>query len=135
MGDLNMNPFEEGLVAAEAFHAVSSWEDAQRETRRLDGREYPFFYNPMWGLLGDRSQGPPGTFYRGDGDRMRYFWNLFDQALLRPALLKVCTLESCLILTGDGEEGFLTDRNRPDANRFSDHLPILVRLTKEVEDV
>lgn len=63
VGDLNMNPFEDGLVAAAGFHAVMARDIALRRDRVVQSRRYPFFYNPMWSLLGDASSGPCGTYY------------------------------------------------------------------------
>lgn len=47
MGDFNLNPFEPGAVAADAFHGVMSRRIAQKQTRTIDGVERKFFYNPM----------------------------------------------------------------------------------------
>ena len=41
----------------------------------------------MWGLLGDGSRGPAGTFFHRHAEQEAYFWNMFDQVLVRPALL------------------------------------------------
>lgn len=30
---------------------------------QIAAEERAFFYNPMWGCLGDRDPGPPGTYY------------------------------------------------------------------------
>ena len=48
VGDFNMNPFETGMVAARGLHGVMSRHIAQRGSRTVQGRSYPFFYNPMW---------------------------------------------------------------------------------------
>ena len=57
VGDLNMNPFEAGVTAAGGLHATMSRQIAQRGTRIVRGKSHTFFYNPMWSLLGDESQG------------------------------------------------------------------------------
>lgn len=125
-GDLNMNPFDEGMVAANAFHAVMTQEVASRETRTVLAENHPFFYNPMWGCLGDRTSGPPGTHYFGGSTQIVYFWNTFDQVLLRPALMsRMGRLE---ILTTDGVEVLLTGGGLPDAETGSDHLPLFFEL-------
>jgi hypothetical protein len=84
VGDLNMDPFEPGLVGAGGLHAMSTRHVAARGSRTVDGRDYPMFYNPMWSLLGDRADGPPGTYYYAAGGHVRYFWHMFDQVLVRP---------------------------------------------------
>jgi hypothetical protein len=54
VGDFNMNPFQEGVVAANGLNAVMARRvAARRRTRVVQEREYPFFYNPMWGHFGD----------------------------------------------------------------------------------
>lgn len=87
IGDFNMNPFETGLVAADGFHAVMDRQIALKESRTVQGEKRKFFYNPMWSRLGDASVGPVGTYYHSGG-HVSYFWNTFDQVLLRPNLLQ-----------------------------------------------
>ena len=58
-----MNPFEEGVVGAKGLHAVMTRRIAAKGSRVVQGKEYPFFYNPMWGLFGDRQDSPSGTYY------------------------------------------------------------------------
>ena len=65
-GDFNMNPFEQGMVAARCFHALLS-QDLTRTIHKLGRRaKYPCFYNPMWACFGDRPKRPPGTYYFSD---------------------------------------------------------------------
>ena len=42
-----------------------------------------FFYNPMWGHFGDALDGPPGSYYDARSEAVAYFWNVFDQVLIR----------------------------------------------------
>jgi hypothetical protein len=126
VGDLNMNPFDLGLVGAHALNAVMTRDIARGEARTVAGRTYRFFYNPMWGLFGDRTPGPPGTyFYPPPGPRSDY-WHLFDQVLLRPDLMDA--LVDLRILDHDGQHPLLTDRGRPRLSEVSNHLPVWFRL-------
>lgn len=43
VGDLNMNPFEDGLISANGFHTVMSQVVAQKQSRVVQGKRYPFF--------------------------------------------------------------------------------------------
>ena len=123
IGDLNMNPFDLGLVGAQALNAVMTRDVALREERTVADRPYRFFYNPMWGCFGDRTPGPAGTCFHSASS---HFWSIFDQVLLRPALMD--HLAELRIVDGDGQESLLTERGRPRASEVSDHLPLLVRL-------
>ena len=93
-----MNPFEAGMVGARGgLNAVPSRSIAARKTRTVQAREVPFFYNPMWNYLGDRAE-TGGTFYFENAEPVCYFWNMYDQVLLRPELLKGFEPEQVRIL-------------------------------------
>jgi hypothetical protein len=129
VGDFNMNPFESGVISARGIHGVMDRRIAQGGSRTVQDREYPFFYNPMWSLLGDNSPGPPGTFYYQRAEHRVYFWNMFDQVLVRPALLDRFRLDELAIIDHNGKQSLLTDAGRPNATIGSDHLPVRFRLS------
>jgi hypothetical protein len=129
IGDLNMNPFEDGVVSAAGLHGVMTRQLAARGSRIVQGREYPFFYNPMWGFLGDFSPGPPGTFFHARAEQRVYFWNAFDQVLVRPALLDRFSVGDLEVLTGIHGRSLLSTSGIPDPAIASDHLPILFRIS------
>ncbi|MCI0486505.1 MAG: endonuclease/exonuclease/phosphatase family protein [Blastocatellia bacterium] len=110
VGDFNMNPFESGLVTASGLHAAMTREIALRKARTVQNEQYPFFYNPMWGRFGDTTEGPPGTYYYPSSEQKTFFWNMFDQVLLRPDLLPFFCNEDLMILTGHNSESFLSPR-------------------------
>lgn len=128
VGDLNMNPFEDGVIAANGLHAVMTRRLADKRSRIVQGQEYPFFYNPMWGHFGDTNQKPPGTYYDYRSEPISLFWNLFDQVVIRPDLMPFFHNEELEILTDDGEIAFLSEAAVPDNSVVSDHLPILFRM-------
>jgi len=128
VGDLNMNPFEDGVVSASGLHGVMTRQIAAKEKRIVQGREYPFFYNPMWGRLGDETEGPAGTHYYQKAEHINYFWNTFDQVLLRPSLLPFFRNEDLKVLTDDGETRLISGGGLPNKSLGSDHLPIIFRL-------
>lgn len=129
VGDLNMSPFESGIVGALGLHAVMSKEVTKSLTRVIDKVEYPFFYNPMWNLLGDHTPGPPGTYYYRRAEYICYHWNLFDQVLVRPELQDKFDNSSLIIIDSFGEERLLDSQGRPNKKDFSDHLPLFFRLS------
>ena len=126
VGDFNMNPFDHGMIAAKGFHGVMTKQQARRVSRTVQGRSYRYFYNPMWGYFGDRSDGPAGTYHYDEALPVQYFWNTYDQLLLRPPLMDC--LISLEILTTDGVETLLTEEQVPRKGDCSDHLPLLFRL-------
>lgn len=133
-GDFNMNPFESGIVGAEGFHAVMDRRVAARKSRVVLGEERRFFYNPMWSYFGDASEGPSGTYYYGGSNQVTYFWNMFDQLLLRPDLLERFSKGDVSILTETESANLLSDKRIPDREFGSDHLPLLFSINLE-EDV
>lgn len=120
VGDLNMNPFEHGLIAKEGLHAVMS-KDIISHSRN---KTYQFFYNPMWNLFGDESESLPGTYYYPKD----LYWNMFDQVLIRPDLLDKFNNKELKIINKVGKKSLLSSTGRPNKNLFSDHLPILFSL-------
>ncbi|MDD2754012.1 MAG: hypothetical protein PHS80_00660 [Methanothrix sp.] len=127
VGDLNMNPFEDGIVGTKGLHSVMSRKIAMKRHRVVLGRSYSFFYNPMWSLLGDGTRGPPGTYFYTRPEHVVLFWNIFDQVLVRPDLLDRFKNEDLNILDSDGDEKFLSKSGLPKRN-ISDHLPISFKL-------
>ena len=123
VGDLNMNPFDPGVVGAMGLHGVMTRAIATERTRKVDGQDYHFFYNPMWGLLGDRTPGPAGTHYIRLGKPTEYFWNTYDQVMIRPELLGNFD-DDVRVLTEVGGINFLTANGHPNRNQHSDHLPL-----------
>ncbi len=127
LGDLNMNPFETGMVIAGGLHAVMSRRVAARQTRTVQRQKYKFFYNPMWNYLGDNGE-TCGTFYFEAGEHLCYYWNVFDQVLLRPDLLDGFAPENVRIPTSIHGYSLLQEDGRPDKETVSDHLPVTLEL-------
>jgi hypothetical protein len=128
VGDLNMNPFEAGVVGAKGLHAVMSQAVAKRMARKVKGVSYPFFYNPMWSRMGDGSVGPCGTFYYEGSRHVEHFWHTFDQVLLRPELLDRFDIGRLVVPTKAGKIPLVTSNGRPDKKLASDHLPVVFEL-------
>src|SRR5438477_507279 len=97
----------------------SSWTGKGRVTRAVGcGCHAP----------GTAGHEPPGTCYYRAAESKWYYWNMFDQVLLRPGLLPYFKNQDLKILTTDGANSFLNKRGLPDRSRASDHLPIFFRL-------
>jgi len=123
-----MNPFEPGLVGAAGLHSVMSRQVAARGSRTVQGNEYQFFYNPMWNHFGDANGGTAGSYYYDDAQHVNYFWNVFDQVMLRPELAERFDPSRLYILTSAGTRPLVRTDGRPDSTNASDHLPIVFEL-------
>jgi exonuclease III len=127
-GDLNMQPFENGVVSAGGLHAVMSRDIANKKSRIVQSREYTFFYNPMWGLYSNGDNRPPATYYYQSSNSKAYYWHMFDQVLIRPDLLAYFKDEELRILDHDGNNSLLNQNRVPNKSVFSDHLPLIFKL-------
>lgn len=125
VGDFNMDPFDEGMVAGDAFHAVMSRDIVREEGRVVQGKRYRMFFNPMWRLIANGIT--PGSYYFRHGELVEYFWHVFDQVLVRPALLPHFPDERTEFLTATSF-GPLLANGRPD-KQISDHLPLKFQLS------
>lgn len=129
IGDLNMNPFEVGIVGADGLHAVMTQTIARKRSRKVQGKDRLFFYNPMWGRMGDCSVGAPGTYYYAGSSYVSYFWDTFAQVLLRPALLDFFLQDNLRVISKIGDNNLITETGI--SQSYSDHLPIAVKLQIE----
>ena len=123
VGDFNVNPFEAGIAGG--LHSVMSRQVASRGTRTVQGREYPFFYNPMWSHFGDAGSHTAGSYYYDAGEHVNHYWNMFDQVLLRPELAAHFDSARLSILKAVGPLSLVRPDGRPDQQVGSDHLPLL----------
>ena len=57
-----------------------------------------------------------------------YFWNMFDQVLVRPSLLDAFANDHLKILDSNDDDSLLTARGLPNKAAASDHLPIVFGL-------
>ncbi|QVL31157.1 hypothetical protein KIH39_20250 [Telmatocola sphagniphila] len=123
VGDFNLNPYDDGLLAANSFHGMMTAELASVGTRVISGESHRLFYNPMWSFFGDRNPGPPGTYFHSTTDEINACWHMFDQVLVSTEM--VDELQEVRILDSDGRQTLTTKRGRPRSDTVSDHLPIL----------
>lgn len=125
VGDFNMNPFEPGLVGAGGLNAVMSRRVASRMTRQVQGRDYHFFYNPMWNHFGDGRSPTAGSYYYDSAEHVNYYWNVFDQVMVRPDLASQFDPAQLRIITTVGARSLIRSDGRPDLSVGSDHLPLV----------
>lgn len=137
VGDFNMNPFENAMVEHEAFNSVMCRQIAKKQARSVygfgDGKstQYPYFYNPMWSFLGDLSLYEPGTFYHYPNTMDNNFrWNMLDQVLIRPSLIRNFGHNSIAIIDKDIRGISLINSASKSRGKYQrcDHLPVIFTL-------
>ncbi len=128
IGDLNMNPYEAGIVIASGLNAVCDMRIAKRGSRIVDGKRYKYFYNPMWNFFGDLYPRPPGTYYYDSGKPLNYYWNIFDQVLVRPDLISAFLTDRLRIITEYDGRSLINQNRQPNRHKASDHLPVFLSL-------
>lgn len=128
-GDFNMNPFEKGMYYANTMNAVMAKAIAVEMKRTVDGKDYRYFYNPMWGHLGDNGKSCiPGTYFFHGSNIDKLHWHILDQVILRPSVIDVFDDSQLKILCAGSNYNLLTARNQINHTDFSDHLPIKFKL-------
>jgi len=125
LGDFNMNPFENGMVAVNGLHTIPWAKHTKKIKRVLRDKDCYFFYNPMWNLFGDFNT-PLGSYFYLSSNATCYYWNIYDQVCLRPEVIDQFKTESLKFLTQiDSTE--LIKKDVPDKT-ISDHLPLYFEL-------
>lgn len=134
VGDLNLNPFDASVASASGLHALMTRTLAARKSRIVQQREYPIFYNPMWRFFGQPPGRPSGTYYYERAEHVMYFWNIFDQILIRPSLVDGFEDTQLMIVDDVGGVSLTHADGRPNPMIGSDHLPVLFTLNIPLED-
>jgi hypothetical protein len=125
IGDFNMNPFDDGMVSINGLNAVMSESIAMTGSRIVQGKDFKYFYNPMWSFYGDVGNNVTGSYFYRKNDNLP--WNVFDQVLLRPSLISNFDKNSLTFLDNISGESLLSKNGYLD-NKFSDHLPLIFKL-------
>jgi len=126
IGDFNMNPFEQGMSQANGLNATSTRDVARRISTTILNKEYSFFYNPSWAFMGDLHEDVAGTYYYNKSGFDAYYWNVFDQVIIRPTLIENFDNQSYKVITQFENKSLLNKNGRPDKTSYSDHLPIIL---------
>ena len=122
VGDFNMNPFDAGMVVPYAFNSVCCPKIAGKITRTVQKREYSYFFNPSWKVYDDKGTGVYGSYYYpSPSGNHAFHWNNFDQALIRPQLLKDYECNFQLLHS-------VVEYDITKANKYSDHYPFMLEL-------
>jgi len=84
--DPNMKSFEDGVINPIGLHGVMIRNIAVTNSRVVNTMEDTILYNSIWDYFG-AMKFPPGTYYYNKSAPDVYFWNIFNQGLIRPELL------------------------------------------------
>lgn len=125
LGDFNMNPYDRAMNLASGYNAMSTKACTHAKKRTHLEDKYDFYYNPMWGILGDSSVGPAGTVF-DTSNQGQYGWSTFDQVLFHHAALKY--YDQVKIISEAGTINLATSKGHPNSKEYSDHFPILISL-------
>ncbi len=128
IGDFNMEPFSDPMVAPTGLNACSCKTVAASGHKNLSrGRRVQYFFNPMWALLGcwDLSR-QPGSFFQADRT-VSVHWHLIDQVLVRPGMVASLCAGTPKILAKVGSSSLVTPAGK--IGQVSDHLPVVVSLS------
>lgn len=125
MGDFNMNPYDRGMNLAMGLNAMMTRACVAAGRRTFLGRQYDFYYNPMWSLFGDGSEGPAGTVY-DTSNQGPYGWNMLDQVVINYSLVN--EFQDVRIMTHAGVNCLTDAKGHPDSSKASDHLPIVLQM-------
>ena len=125
MGDFNMNPYDHGMNLAMGLNAMMTRACVAAGHRTFLGKQYELYYNPMWSLFGDLSEGPAGTVY-DTSNQGPYGWSMLDQVVINHSITN--EFQSVRILTHAGSSCLTDAKGRPDSSKASDHLPIMLKL-------
>ena len=114
---------DRGMNLAAGLNAMMTKSCIERGSRTHLEKEYDFYYNPMWSLLGDNTDGPAGTVY-DTSNQGPYGWSMLDQVIINHSIVEL--FQNVRILTEAGTESLMNSKGHPDAKNASDHFPILV---------
>jgi hypothetical protein len=126
VGDFNLPPYDEVLMARGGFWANRSLQVAEHLQTKAVSPRAPLF-NPSWSLFAAHL-GPCGTYYltqQPDGEGP---WHVVDQALLAPSLARGLQ-QHVRLVTQVRTTNLCSSRGAqsPSRRTGSDHLPLVVR--------
>jgi hypothetical protein len=117
------------------MNAVISQAIAQGGPRSMFNQSYPYFYNPMWNLLGDARRGTaPATYYYRGSDPNELYWHMLDQVLIRPSLVNKFEFAILDIVTAVRTTQLIGKSGTPNRTQFSDHLPVVFGVDLSTQD-
>ncbi len=134
VGDFNMNPFEDGMIHHEGFHALPYQE--MEESINFYETPYKTFYNPSWSKFGDHEikkgvvqRKPAGSYYYESSRDLKYYWYVLDQVIMRKELIDKFQFDEFKYVRSIYKNDDLLKGNLiPNEDKYSDHLPLAFKL-------
>ena len=126
VGDFNVNPFEKSLISADSLFAIPYKEELERKTVVRNGVKYEKFYNPTWKFL-SCDAAPYASYYYSNSKLVNYYWNMFDQVVLRAEMIEAFDDDSLTIISRTVSHDLLSNQ-KPYSDKYSDHLPIFFKI-------
>ena len=130
-GDFNADPFEDVMLTADHFHALPYADIVEnKRERKVFGKNYQMFYNPMWNFLGDLKT-PHSTCYYDSGGAVNFYKHIFDQVLVSADMVKNFDKDNLKIVTETGSDILVDGKGIPNRKEYSDHLPIVFGIKED----
>ena len=105
-------------------------EKAKTISRKVNGEQCLFYYNPMWQLLGKRENTYGSYYSESDQQDKSMYWYSFDEVLLRPLLIDKFEWTYFSYITEINEMSLLKS-GKVDKDKYSDHLPLKFEIMEE----
>lgn len=131
LGDFNANPYDRGMTLAAGMNAMMTRSCVAKGFRTHLKTKYELYYNPMWSLFGDNTDGPAGTVY-DTSNQGPYGWSILDQVLVNHSAVHL--FHDVAILDRAETQSLMDNNGRPDSKKASDHFPIFVSLRRTIDE-
>lgn len=128
VGDFNANPFDEMMLMANYFNSIPYADIVKRKrTRSVYGELYQMFYNPMWNYIGDLNE-INSTYFYDSGGAIDFYYHIYDQVIISADMLEFYDKDGLKIITKTSTHRIVDEYNKPNKEKYSDHLPIVFRI-------
>lgn len=130
VGDFNLQPYSYGIAGVNAFNATMSMEKAKTISRKVNGEQCLFYYNPIWQLIGKKGNAQGSYYSENDQQSKSMYWYSFDEVLLRPSLIDRFEWTYFDYITEINKMSLLIN-GKIDKKKYSDHLPLKFEIMEE----
>ncbi len=130
-GDFNADPFEDVMLTADHFHALPYADIVEnKRQRKVFGKNYQMFYNPMWNFFGDLKT-PHSTCCYDSAGAVNFYKHIFDQVIVSADMVKYFDKDNLKIVTETSRGALADSKGIPNRKEYSDHLPIVFGIKED----